>query len=205
MSMTGPEVQKAGKTTGRLAGVEAAAARQRGPAPVERWNPPFLGDLDMRIAADGTWFYMGSPITRARMVRLFSSVLRRDEDGRTYLVTPAERFAITVDDAPFLAVRMAVSGAGREQSVSFETNVDDEVTVDEAHPLRFERQVDGDGLKPYVLVRGRLEALVNRPIFYDLVEKGTVEQRDGEDWYGVWSSSRFWPMARAAEIGLRRA
>jgi hypothetical protein len=200
MLMTGPDVQKAGDATERLAGVEAAAGRQSGPAPVERWNPPFCGDLDMRIAADGTWHYMGSPITRARMVRLFSTVLRRDEDGRTYLVTPTERFAITVDDAPFLAVRMSVAGRGRDQAVSFETNVDDEVTVDEAHPLRFERQGDGDGLKPYVMVRGRLEALVTRALAFDLVEVAVAEEVDGAPWLGVWSRGWFHPMAPSAGL-----
>ena len=198
--MTGPDVQKAGDASENLAGVEAAAGRQSGPAPVERWNPPFCGDLDMRIAADGTWYYMGSPIRRARMVRLFSTVLRRDEDGRTYLVTPTERFAIMVDDAPFLAVRMSVAGRGRDQAVSFETNVDDEVTVDEAHPLRFERQGDGDGLKPYVLVRGRLEALVTRALAFDLVDIAVAEEVDGTSWLGVWSGGRFHPMAPSAGL-----
>ena len=147
---------------------------------------------------------MNSPIGRKPLVRLFSSILRHDEDGRYYLVTPVEKVGVEVEDAPFLAVHMEVDGGGREQRIRFRTNVDDDVTVDEAHPLRFETEEGTDGLKPYVLVRGRLEALVNRPIFYDLVEAGTVEGRDGEDWYGVWSSGRFWPMAPAADIGLRR-
>ena len=181
------------------------AGGEKGLPPVHLWNPPFCGDIGMRIAADGTWYYMNSPIGRKPLVRLFSSILRHDEDGRYYLVTPVEKCGVEVDDAPFLAVHMEVEGRGREQRIRFRTNVDDEVTVDEAHPLRFDAEEGTDGLKPYVLVRARLEALVNRPIFYDLVEAGTVERRDDEDWYGVWSSGRFWPMARAAEIGLRRA
>jgi hypothetical protein len=158
----------------------------------------------MRIAADGTWYYMGSPIGRKPLVKLFSSILRHDEDGKYYLVTPVEKCGVEVDDAPLLAVAMVVSGKGREKTIRFITQVDDEVTVDESHPLRFDRERGTDGLKPYVLVRGRLEALVNRPIFYDLVAQGVVERIDEVDWFGVWSSGRFWAMQRASEIGLIR-
>jgi hypothetical protein len=200
MLMTGPEIQKDGDVSPKLAGVEAAARRQRCPAPVERWNPPFRGELDMRIAADGTWHYMGSPITRPAMVRLFSTVLRRDEDGRTYMVTPAERFAITVDDAPFLAVRMRVDGEGRSRKVTFDTNVDDEVTVDEAHPLRFAHEAHGDGLKPYVLVRGRLEALVARPVMYELVEHGEEIEIDGRTMFAVRSNGAVFPVMPAETL-----
>ena len=157
----------------------------------------------MRIAADGTWFYMNSPIGRKPLVKLFSRVLRHDEDGKYYLVTPVEKCGIEVDDAPFLAIAMRIEKPGTDQIIHFVTNVDDEVAVDADHPLRFEIEEGTDGLKPYVRVRARLEALVNRAIFYDLVAAGTVEHRDGEDWYGVWSAGRFWPMARAAEIGLK--
>jgi hypothetical protein len=143
---------------------------------------------------------MGSPITRPAMVRLFSTVLRRDEDGRTYMVTPAERFAITVDDAPFLAVRMRVDGEGRSRKVTFDTNVDDEVTVDEAHPLRFAHEAHGDGLKPYVLVRGRLEALVTRALAFDLIALAVEEERDGAPWLGVWSGGKFHAMAPSAGL-----
>jgi hypothetical protein len=156
----------------------------------------------MRIAADGLWYYMGSPIGRKPLVKLFSSILRRDEDGKFYLVTPVEKCGIRVDDAPLLAIRMNVEGSGRSKVISFTTLVDDEVRVDEQHPLRFDREKGTGGLKPYVLVRGRLEALVNRPIFYDLVAQGVVETINEEDWFGVWSSGRFWPMQRAGEIGL---
>ncbi len=150
----------------------------------------------MKIATDGTWYYMNSPIGRAELVKLFASVLRHDEDGRHYLVTPVEKCAIKVEDAPFLAVRMQIQGSGQNQTISFETNVDDTVTADKDHPLRFEKEAATDGLKPYVLVRARLEALVTRALFYDLVESGSIE--DG--WYGVWSSGIFWPMARADEL-----
>ena len=152
----------------------------------------------MRIAADGVWYYMNSPIGRKPLVNLFASILRKDADGRTYLVTPVEKCAIRVDDAPLLAVRMAVEGNGRDQVISFETVTDDLVRVDAGHPLHFALEAGTGGLKPYVLVRGRLEALVARAIFYDLVAAGCVE----DAWYGVWSGGQFWPMQRAAEIRL---
>jgi len=180
-----------------LKGLSAARAA-KGPPPVHLWNPPFCGDIDMRIAADGTWFYMNSPIGRKPLVQLFASVLRHDGDGKYYLVTPVEKVGIRVEDAPFTAVRMAVEGEGPTQSIRFETNVDDEVPVDAAHPLRFVEEEGTGGLKPYVLVRARLEALVSRALFYDLAAAGTVE--DG--WFGVWSSGQFYPMQKAAEIGL---
>jgi hypothetical protein len=180
-----------------LKGLGAARAA-KGPPPVHLWNPPFCGDIDMRIAQDGTWFYMNSPIGRKPLVQLFASVLRLDADGKYYLVTPVEKVGIRVDDAPFTAIRMAVDGQGREQTISFETNVEDAVTVDAAQPLRFAVEEGTGGLKPYVMVRAGLEALVSRALFYDLAAAGTVE--DG--WFGVWSSGRFYPMQQAAEIGL---
>jgi hypothetical protein len=152
----------------------------------------------MRIARDGTWFFMNSPIGRKPLMMLFASVLRHDEDGKYYLVTPVEKCGITVEDAPFVAVRMAVEGQGRSQRITFETNVDDVVMVDAAHPLRFAPEAMTDGLKPYVLVRGRLEALVARALFYDLVALGVTEG----DWFGVWSGGEFFAMQRAAEIGI---
>jgi uncharacterized protein len=183
---------------------EKAAGGAHALPPVHLWNPTFCVDIDMRIAADGTWYYMNSPIGRKPLVRLFSTVLRRDEDAKYYLVTPVEKCGVEVEDAPFLAIELTVEGEGRNQRLRFRTNVDDEVTVDQQHPLRFETEEGTDGLKPYILVRGRLEALVNRAIFYDLVAAGTVERVDAEDWFGVWSSGHFWPMARAADIGLMR-
>jgi len=174
------------------------ARKAKGPPPVHLWNPPFCGDIDMRIAQDGTWYYMNSPIGRKPLVQLFASVLRHDADGEFYLVTPVEKVGIKVEDAPFTAIRMRIEGGGEGQVIHFETNVDDEVTVDAAHPLRFAPEDRTEGLKPYVMVRERLEALVTRPLFYDLAAAGTV--RGG--WFGVWSSGGFFPMQRAAEIGL---
>ena len=186
------------QTSGDPAQALSGLAKIKGPPPVHLWDPPFCGEIDMRIAADGVWYYMNSPIGRKPLVDLFASILRKDEDGRTYLVTPVEKCAIRVDDAPLLAVHMTVEGTGRDQTISFETLTGDQVQAEAAHPLRFAEEPGTGGLKPYVLVRGRIEALVARAIFYDLVAAGCVE--DG--WYGVWSAGRFWPMQRAAEIGI---
>ena len=178
-----------------LAGLsQAQAAAQRGPPPVHLWNPPFCGDIDMRIAADGTWHYLGSPIGRLALVKLFSSILRKDPE-RYVLVTPVERVGIKVDDAPFLAVEMQVEG-GR---IGFRTQVEDFVWAGPEHPLRFEAGA-AEGVKPYVRVRGDLWALVKRPLFYDLVEMGVVEAHAGEDWFGVRSDGLFFPMRPAREI-----
>jgi uncharacterized protein len=177
---------------------DATVARKRGPAPVHLWNPPFCGDIDMRIAGDGTWFYMGSPIGRAPLVQLFASILRRDED-RFVLVTPVERVVVKVDDAPFLAVELLIGHASGAPVLTFRTNVEDFVTVDRDHPLRFERGASA-GLKPYVLVRGGLWALVKRALFYDLAALGAVERWRGEEWFGVRSSGIFFPMTKAADL-----
>jgi uncharacterized protein len=170
----------------------AKAASSRGPAPVRDWNPAHCGAIDIVIRADGSWFYNGSPIGRPELVRLFSTVLRRDPDGFV-LVTPAEKLSITVEDAPFLAVEMASDGQGPERRVRFRTNVDEAVDVDPAHPLRFEQAPDG-GLKPYVRVRDDLWALVARSAVYDLVE--IAEERDGA--LGVWSGGAFFPLGEGA-------
>jgi uncharacterized protein len=171
-------------------------AKAKGLPPVHLWNPPFCGDIDMRIAADGLWYYMNSPIGRMPLVKLFSSILRYDDDGKYYLITPVEKCGIIVDDAPFVAIRMRVEGQGHDQRIYFETNVDDEVAVGPEHPLRVANEKGTGGLKPYVMVRSNLEALVVRALFYDLVALGVNE---GE-WFGVWSSGVFYPMQRAAEL-----
>jgi uncharacterized protein len=152
----------------------------------------------MRIAADGTWFYCGSPIGRAPLVQLFASIMRKEGD-RYVLVTPVEKVGIKVDDAPFLAVEMRVEADGGEPRLTFRTNVEDIVTVDGERPLRFERGAS-EGLKPYVRVRGELWALVKRALFYDLVALGRTERLDNQDWFGVRSSGRFFPMCPASEI-----
>lgn len=178
----GRQAQDAGVPS--LAGLSAVTPG-RGPAPVDQWHPPFCGAIDMRVAADGTWLYQGSPIRRPALVKLFASVLRKDPDGYV-LVTPVECVGIAVDDAPFLAVEMARDAGGR---LHFRTNVDDLVAVDADHPLRFETETDG-GLKPYVRVRGDLWALVTRALVHDLV--AVAEERDGE--FGVPSGDLFFPI-----------
>jgi uncharacterized protein len=184
---------------GALRGLgEAATGRLRGLGPAPSWNPPDCGDIDMRIAADGTWFYCGSPIGRAPLVQLFASVLRR-EGERYVLVTPVEKVGIKVDDAPFLAVEMLLESEAERPRLKFRTNVEDVVTIDSEHPLRFEPGAS-DGLKPYVRVRGDLWALVKRALFYDLVKLGGIERVANEDWFGVRSCELFFPMCPASEI-----
>ncbi len=183
-----------------IANAGKAGGVGRGPAPVETWNPPYCGPIDMRIAADGTWFYMGSPIGREAMVRLFASVLRKDEDGGTYLVTPVERCGICVDDVPFVAVELHAEGEGRDQRLTFRTNVGDIVTVDAAHPLRFVVDAANDGVKPYFIVRGRLEARVNRAVTYQLLDLGVEAEHEGARWFGVWSGGTFFPVEKAEHL-----
>ncbi len=185
-----------------LSAIEKALGTGPAPRPTEDWNPPFSGDLDIRIAADGSWSYLGSPIGREALVKLFSSILRREADGKHYLVTPVEKVGITVEDAPFVAVEMKVSGMGTDQVIGLRTNVDDTVIVDDAHPLRFAREPGNEALKPYVLVRGGLEAVVNRAVYYDLVDAGTTHDVDGVPWFGVWSRGCFFAMSKAADVGL---
>lgn len=170
----------------------------RGLPPVERWNPDFCGDIDMRIAADGTWFYLGTPIGRAPLVKLFSSVLRRDGDDYL-LVTPVEKLRIRVDDAPFQAVEMAVEGAGDARSIAFRTHVDDLVAVGPEHALRFEREA-GDGLKPYVHVRRGLWARVTRALTYDLLALGEIREVEGVPMFGIAAAGAFYPAVPASEI-----
>ena len=154
----------------------------------------------MEIRADGTWYYLGTPIGRRALVELFSSVLRRDADGRTYLVTPVEKVGIRVADAPFVAVEMNVGGLGANQVVTFRTNVGDVVEAGPGHPLRFVDEPDTGGLKPYVLVRGRLEALLARPVMYELVGHGKEIEIDGRMMFAVRSKGEVYPIMPAAEL-----
>ncbi len=181
-----------------LAGAARQAAR-RGPPPVHLWNPPFCGDLDLRIAADGTWYYLKTPIGRPALVKLFASVLKREGD-RYYLVTPVEKCGIVVEDAPFLAVELQVEGTGAARVLHFRTNVDDWVACGPEHRLRFEPEVDSGGLKPYLHVRRDLWAKVTRALFYDLVELGEERDVNGERFFGVSSGGEFFAMAPAATL-----
>jgi hypothetical protein len=177
------------------ASARAVAKHGRGLPPVQDWNPPFCGDLDMRIARDGTWFYQGTPITRTALVRLFSTILRRDGDDY-FLVTPVEKVGITVDDAPFVAVDVQAEGAGQDQTLRFETNVGDHVTAGPDHPIRVERDPETGEPSPYVLVRANLEALIDRKSFYRLVEIGDCSA----GWFGLWSGGAFFRIIPEDEL-----
>lgn len=187
-------------TTDSLVAAARAAAR-RGPPPVHLWNPPFCGNLDMRIARDGTWFYLGTPIGRKELVRLFSSIIRRDGDDY-FLVTPVEKVGIKVDDVPFVAVDFDVEGSGRDQALTFVTNVDDVVEAGPDHPIRIVRDPETGEPSPYVLVRANLEALIDRKSFYRLIELGSTEMLDRTSWFGLWSRGSFFPIIPAKELDL---
>jgi uncharacterized protein len=184
-------------------GLEAIAAglprENKGLPPVERWNPPFCGDIDMRIAADGTWFYQKTPIGRLALVKLFASVLKREGD-RYLLVTPVEKVGIAVDDAPFLAVEMKVTDGEAGRVLQFRTNVDDWVVAGPGHALRFEQQPATGGLKPYLHVRRELWAKVTRAVFYDLVALGEERDVGGMAMFGVVSGGEFFAMAEASAL-----
>jgi hypothetical protein len=188
----------------RIAGLEALLKAQgaKGPPPVERWEPPYCGDIGMAIRADGTWMYQNSPIGRLPLVKLFASVLRKDADGRHYLVTPVEKVDVSVADAPFLAVEMEVRGRGEAQDLVFRTNVDDIVACGPQRPLRFVEEPGSGGLKPYLLVRGRLEALLTRALYYDLVELAVPGPGGGED-IGLWSGGAYFPLAAGGGAAAR--
>ncbi|MEP3048247.1 MAG: DUF1285 domain-containing protein [Roseibium sp.] len=171
--------------------MDRADSKDKTLPPVEKWDPPFCGDLDIHIARDGTWFYLGSPIGRKALARLFASVLRKDEDGRHYLVTPVEKIGISVEDAPLLAVEMAIEGEGEEQKLTLRTNMGDLVPVGPEHPLRFEKEPDSGGLKPYVIARGRIEALFTRALMYQLVDLMVERTRDKGPQTGIWSMGCF--------------
>jgi uncharacterized protein len=183
-----------------ITGALKTAAKGKGPPPVERWNPPFCGDLDIRIAADGTWFYLKTPIGRPALVQLFASVLKREGD-KYFLVTPVEKCGIAVDDAPFLAVELQIEESSAGRVLNFRTNVDDWVTCGAEHALRFEPQPATGGLKPYLHVRRGLWAKVKRSLFFDLVELGEEREVGGRAMFGVASMGVFFPMAPAD--GLR--
>lgn len=166
--------------------------QSKGLPPVEKWNPPNCGDIGMAIKRDGVWFYQGSPIGRQKMVRLFSTILRRDDDGVYYMITPVEKVPVDVEDVPFLALEMNVENKGRaNQKLYFRTNVDDNVAVGKEHYLRFVVNKETQEPAPYVHIRARLEARIVRAVFYDLVALGVYETINQEKKFGVWSSGEF--------------
>jgi uncharacterized protein len=189
---------KAGQ--GGLEGIAAGLPREnKGRPPVERWNPPYCGEIDMRIATDGTWFYQNTPIGRPALVKLFASVLKRESD-KHFLVTPVEKVGIVVDDAPFLAVEMKVIDDNAGRILEFRTNVDDWLAAGPGHALRFEPQPATGGLKPYLHVRRELWAKVTRPLFYDLVALGEERDVGGKAMFGVMSGGEFFAMAEASAV-----
>src|SRR6202049_279796 len=190
--------------SGHQGGLEAIAGQARragskGPPRVHLWNPPYCGDIDMRIATDGTWFYLKTPIGRAALVKLFASVLKR-EGERYFLVTPVEKCGITVDDAPFLAVELTIEDGAAGRVLQFRTNVDDWVSCGPQHALRFEPEAGTGGLKPYLHVRRDLWAKVTRALFFDLVEIGEEREVDGKAMFGVMSMGTFFAMAPADQV-----
>ena len=187
--------QKAVKPDAQGIAASARAASKGGMPPVHLWNPPFCGDLDMRIARDGTWFYLGTPIGRPELVRLFSTILRRDGDDY-FLVTPVEKVGITVDDAPFVAVDFEAAGEAEGQTLTFQTNVGDSVVAGPDAPIRVERDPETGEPSPYVLIRANLEALIDRKSFYRLVDIGA--HHDG--WFGLWSGGQFFSIIPSEEL-----
>jgi len=181
-----------------IAGAVKTASR-KGPPPVHLWNPDFCGEIDMRIAADGIWFYQGTPIGRPALVKLFASILKR-EGEKYFLVTPVEKCGIMVEDAPFLAVELRIDEGAAERQLHFRTNVDDWVSCGPDHPLRFEPELATGGLKPYLHIRRDLWAKVTRTLLYDLVDLGEAREVDGALVYGVASAGEFYAMAAADSL-----
>lgn len=169
---------------------------KRPPPPVERWNPPLSGDIDIRIARDGTWYHQGVAFQREALVQLFASILRRDQDGHYYLVTPVEKWRIQVDDAPFIAVRLDASGVGSDQSLCFSTNVGDTIIASAEHPLIVEYQTPGGEPAPYIHIRGGLRALLLRSVFIELVDLGEERPTATGRNYGVWSQGQFFHLGQ---------
>jgi len=184
-----------------VAGLEASvlAASRKAPPPVHLWNPPFCGELDIRIARDGTWFYLGSPIGRTALVKLFSSILRA-EAGRYVLVTPVEKVGIQVDDLPLHATDFTATGTGRDQILTFHTRTEDEAAAGPDNPLMVPRDPVTGEPAPQVLIRPGLAARIDRKSFYRLADLGVHEALDGSSWFGVWSKGVFFPMIPSHEL-----
>ncbi len=175
-----------------------SALPKKGPSPVHLWNPPYCGEIDIRIARDGTWFHEGTPIGRAGLVKLFTGILKREGD-RYFLVTPVEKVGIRVEDAPMVAVDFDVTGMGADQVLTFHTKTEDVVVAGRDHPIRVERDAGGEP-SPYVLVRTNLWALIDRKSFYRMVDLGVHADEKGARWFGVRSSGAFFPIIPSADL-----
>lgn len=175
---------------------QASLAKGRKLPPVEKWHPEHCGEIDIRIARDGTWFHNGSPIGRRELVRLFSTILRKDPDG-FHLVTPVEKMRIAVEDAPFMAVLLRVEGEGKAQRLIFTTNVGDDTPACANNPIRVETDPVSEEPSPYVHVRRGLEARIARAVFYQLADMAVPGEGEHEGVLGVWSDGVFFPLGRA--------
>ncbi len=192
-------VKPSAKGIAAAAQAVAGKGKTRSLPPVHLWNPPFSGDVDIRIARDGTWYHEGSPINRHKLVQLFSSILRKEGDA-FFLVTPVEKVGIIVEDAPFVAVDFEVTGTGQGQTLTFETHVGDFATAGPKNPIRMAFDEFSDTPSPYIMVRAGLEALIDRKSFYRLVDLGDSHEVDGTSWFGVWSGGRFFPLIPEEEL-----
>ena len=201
MSVTGKQSVDPGAADNLAKAVAAATKGRRGPAPVHLWDPPYCGDLDIRIARNGQWWYLGTPIGRLELVNLFASVLKL-EDGKYFLVTPVEKIGITVDDAPFVAVDFEVEAPGLTQTITFGTNVGDLSVAGPQNPIRVERDPDTGEPSPYIHIRDGLEALIDRKSYYRLVEIGEHSEVDGERWFGLRSGGTFFPIIPSVELDV---
>lgn len=181
--------------------VAKATQGGRGPAPVHLWNPPYCGDLDIRIGRDGLWWYLGTPIGRMELVRLFASVLKL-EDGKYFLVTPVEKIGITVDDAPFVAVDFEVADPGPAQTITFQTNLDEFSVAGPDNPIRVMRDPATGEPSPYIHIRSGLEALIDRKSYYRMVDIGEHDEVDGQRWFGLRSGGLFFPVIPSAELDV---
>lgn len=203
----GAAPQRDGEGSGSLEAIARSLSGQApgAPPPVERWNPPYCGELDIRIRRDGVWFYQGTPIGRAPLVRLFGSVLRKDADGRHYLVTPVEKIAITVEDAPFIGVDVDPIASDEGPAIRVTTNLGDVALLGPDRPLRLTEDPQTGEPTPYALIRGRLEARIDRKSFMRLVDLGETQDRPEGRMFGVVSRGAFFALASAAELGEENA
>ena len=196
-----PSLSDPGAADSLAKAVAAASKGRKGPPPVHLWDPPYCGDLDIRIARNGMWWYLGTPIGRLELVKLFASVLKL-EGGKYYLVTPVEKIGITVDDAPFVAVDFTVAGEGETRVLTFETNVGDLTVAGPGNPIRVVRDPETGEPSPYVHVRRGLEALIDRKSYYRLVDIGEHQEVDGKRWFGLRSGGEFFPIIPSVEMDV---
>ena len=164
--------------------------------PVDQWNPEYCGDIGMEIKRDGTWYYMGTPIGRKRIVKLFSRILRKEDDNTYVLVTPVEKVLINVEDAPFIATYVEILGEGKELNLKFNTNVDDTIIASKDYPIRVVINKKTNEPSPYILIRRNLEAKISRPVFYELIEIA----EHFNDKFGVWSGGSFFPFSNSKDV-----